>query len=69
MRKGTYHIGDTSRQSLRCLLTQYMELEEASDKEPQLLPFWVTAHACLKDFKTNNLKFPFIMGPLICFYF
>ena len=33
-------------------LTQYRELEEASDKQPEILPRWMTAHARLT---ANNL--------------
>ena len=51
-----------SGQSPCCWLSQYRELEEASDKELYLWPFWVAAHVCLKDSKTHGTKIPFLMN-------
>ena len=44
----------------------YIEVYEASDKEPHLWSFWVAVHACLKDFKLCHTKIPFLMRRLEC---
>ena len=70
--KGSYHTDEhrrlrqactsaQSHQSLLCLLTQYSEPEEVSDKEHQIWPhsgYWVAVHAHLKDHKTHDAKVP-----------
>ena len=41
-------------------LTQYRELEEASDIVPKIWPHWMTVHAHLKDHKMHNGMVPFL---------
>ena len=73
--KGTYHIcrqpwlrqactSVQSCQSLCCSLSKYMGLEEASDKEPRLWPYWAV-HAHLNDLKPHNAKASFVVSLLI----
>ena len=40
--------------------TQYMELEEASDEDPLLCPYWEARHVCLKDHNCTTLWFLFL---------
>ena len=43
------------------LLIKCREIEEASDKEPDIWPHWMAAHACLKEFNLHIAKIPFLM--------
>ena len=63
----TYVTGKSSgeaarRQSLRCLLTQYRDVEEALGKQSHSWPFSETKHAYLKDLKLHNTKVRFLMS-------
>ena len=39
----------------------HMKLEAASNEQPYLWPYWVAAHAHMKDLKSNDTKDPFLM--------
>ena len=54
-----------SCQSLCYSLTQYREVEEASDKEPEIWPHWIAAYACLKEHKPQDTKVSFLVSWLI----
>ena len=53
-----------SPQSLHCLLTQYWELKQASDKETHLWPYWKGVHAHLQDLRPHGAKIPFLIWQL-----
>ena len=68
---GTYHTGKQwrvrpactfaqSHQSLLCSLTQHKELQEATDKEPEISPQCMDAHVCLEDHKIHDAKVLFL---------
>ena len=65
------HRRTANAQSLRCSLTQYKDIEEASDNEPLVWPYWVAAHARLKDLKAHGAKSSFSMRRLrfVWFFF
>ena len=42
-------------------LTQYKELEEA-DKEPEIWPHRIAAHACLNEHKPHDTKVSFLVS-------
>ena len=54
-KKGIFHICEQLR-LIRRSLTQYRELEEASDKEAEIWPQLMPAHARFKDHKPHKAK-------------
>ena len=36
-----------------------MEIQEASDKDPEIWPIWMAAHAHLRDHKPDSVEVPF----------
>ena len=50
------------------LFAQYRDVEEASDKEPAIWTYWVTAHARLKNHNVHYPKVPFLMRWPFCIF-
>ena len=55
----------TSAQSHQSLLSYYVEQKEALNKEPEIWPYWIDAHARLKEDKLHDIKVLFLMSRLL----